>query len=121
MVFDAAGALIASFLNVDDKVKDMRVEPDEWKSLTYEREDFNFSRRAIYLTSEREEYNFNFLGWLQPGWQSGIKWGKIRFRTKKLRFRTKSPAPNYNDFAPNFVTISHQICNDFAPNYYLDL
>ena len=29
MVFDAAGALIASFLKVDDKVKDMRVEPDE--------------------------------------------------------------------------------------------
>ena len=127
MVFDAAGALIASFLNVDDKVKDMRVEPDEWKSLTSEREDFNFSRRAIYLTSEREEYNFNFLGWLQPGWQSGIKWGKIRFRTKKLRFRTKSPAPNYYDFAPNFITISHQKITishqiltqnsyDFAPN-----
>ena len=94
MVFDAARALIASFLNVDDKVKDMRVEPDEWKSLTSEREDFNFSRRAIYLTSEREEYNFNFLGWLQPG-------------------KSNDFAPKSYDFAPNLphqiITISHQI------------
>ena len=50
MVFDAAGALIASFLKVDDKVKDMKVGPDEWKSPPSEREDSNFSRRVIYLT-----------------------------------------------------------------------
>ena len=37
MVFDAGGALIASFLKVDDKVKDINVEPD----------DSNFSRRVI--------------------------------------------------------------------------
>ena len=50
MVFDAGRALIASFLKVDDKVKDIKVEPD----------DSNFSRRVIYLILEREEYNFNF-------------------------------------------------------------
>ena len=50
MLFDAGGALIASFLKVDDKVKDIKVEPD----------DSNFSRRVIYLILEREEYNFNF-------------------------------------------------------------
>lgn len=54
VVFDMAGALIASFSNVGDKVKDMKVEPEEWKSPPSEREDFNFSRRVVYSTSERE-------------------------------------------------------------------
>ena len=48
MVFDAGGALIASFLKVDDKVKDINVEPD----------DSNFSRRVIILTFRKRKVKF---------------------------------------------------------------
>ena len=50
MVFDAGGALIASFLKVDDKVKDINVEPD----------DSNFSRRVIILTFRKRTVQFQF-------------------------------------------------------------
>ena len=50
MVFDAGGALIASFLKVDDKVKDINVEPD----------DSNFSRRVIILTFRKRKVQFQF-------------------------------------------------------------
>ena len=50
MVFDAGRALIASFLKVDDKVKDIKVEPD----------DSNFSRRVIILTFRKRKVQFQF-------------------------------------------------------------
>ena len=43
------------------------------------------------------------------------------YNEQEQRFRTKSPAQNYYDFAPNFITISHQIYYDFSPNSYSDL
>merc|ERR1712131_464832 len=57
VVFDAAGALIASFSNVDERLQDMKVEKEEWISPPSEREEFSTSRRVV-LIIERETYRF---------------------------------------------------------------
>ena len=57
VVFDAAGALIASFSNVDERLQDMKVEKEEWVSPPSEREEFSSSRRVV-LINERETYRF---------------------------------------------------------------
>ena len=58
VVFDAAGALITSFSNVDERVKDMKIEKEEWTSPASEREEFSTSRRVVLVRDEREIYNF---------------------------------------------------------------